>query len=36
MTTDDRITLPSDISPNKYRLSLSPDMQKFTFDGKVQ
>ena len=36
MTTDDRITLPSDISPNKYRLSLSPDMQKFTFDGEVQ
>ncbi|MAP36423.1 MAG: aminopeptidase, partial [Chloroflexi bacterium] len=36
MTTDDRITLPSGISPSKYRLSLSPDMQKFTFDGEVQ
>ena len=36
MTTDNRITLPSGISPNKYRLSLSPDMQKFTFDGEVQ
>ena len=35
MTTDDRITLPSGISPNKYRLSLSPDMLKFTFDGEV-
>ena len=36
MTTDNRIALPSGISPNKYRLSLSPDMQKFTFDGEVQ
>ena len=36
MTTDNRITLPTDISPNNYRLSLSPDMEKFTFGGEVQ
>lgn len=34
MTTDNRITLPTDISPNNYRLSLSPDMEKFTFGGE--
>ena len=36
MTTDNRITLPTNISPNNYRLSLSPDMEKFTFGGEVQ
>ena len=36
MTTDNRITLPTNILPNNYRLSLSPDMEKFTFGGEVQ
>ena len=31
-----RVRLPTDVVPEKYDLTLSPDNEKFTFDGEVK
>ena len=32
---ENRVLLPDAVTPSKYTLSLSPDLEKFTFDGEV-
>ena len=34
MTTSQRVQLPSNVRPLKYRLTLTPDLEKFTFHGE--
>ena len=34
MTTSQRVQLPRNVRPLKYRLTLTPDLERFTFDGK--
>lgn len=31
----DRVVLPGHILPNRYDLHLAPDLERFTYDGKV-
>ena len=33
MPTADAVVLPDQVRPRKYRLTLQPDLEKFTFDG---
>jgi puromycin-sensitive aminopeptidase len=35
MSESGLVILPTDVRPLKYRLTLEPDLEKFTFDGRV-
>ena len=35
MSKSSRATLPTNVKPNRYRLTLEPDLEAFTFRGDV-
>ena len=36
MTQSERIILPEDVIPRKYKVFLEPNLETFTFDGEVE